>query len=32
VIDNTGKIVIYRAIETDFENIDTELKKLEVGS
>jgi len=30
VIDKTGKIVIYRAIETDFEKIDTELKKLEV--
>jgi thiol-disulfide isomerase/thioredoxin len=30
VIDKTGKVVIYRAIETDFEKIDTELKKLEV--
>ncbi|NDP26369.1 MAG: TlpA family protein disulfide reductase [Flavobacterium sp.] len=32
IIDKTGKIVIYRAIETDFEKINTELKKLEAGS
>jgi len=32
IIDKTGKIVIYRAIETDFEKINTELKKLEVRS
>lgn len=32
IIDKTGKIIIYRAIETDFEKINTELKKLEVGS
>jgi len=32
VIDKTGKIVIYRAIETDFDKIDAELKKLEAGS
>ena len=30
ILDKTGKIVIYRAIETDFEKINTELKKLEV--
>lgn len=30
IIDKTGKIIIYRAIETDFEKINTELKKLEV--
>jgi len=29
IIDKNGKIVIYRAIETDFEKINTELKKLE---
>lgn len=29
IIDKTGKIVIYRAIETDFDTINTELKKLE---
>ncbi len=28
VIDKTGKIVIYRAIETDFEKINTTLKSL----
>jgi len=32
IIDKTGKIVLYRAIETDFEQINAELKKLEVGS
>ena len=32
IIDKTGKIVIYRAIETDFEKISTELKKLEAGN
>jgi thiol-disulfide isomerase/thioredoxin len=32
VIDKTGKIVIYRAIETEFDKIDAELKKLEAGS
>lgn len=32
VIDKTGKIVIYRAIETDFDKIDAELKQLEAGS
>lgn len=32
VIDKTGKIVIYRAIETDFDKIDAELKKLEAES
>ena len=32
IIDKTGKIVIYRAIETDFEKINVELKKLEVRS
>jgi thiol-disulfide isomerase/thioredoxin len=32
ILDKTGKIVIYRAIETDFEKINTELKKLEMGS
>ena len=32
IIDKTGKIIIYRAIETDFEKINTELRKLEVGS
>lgn len=32
IIDKTGKIVLYRAIETDFEKINTELRKLEVGS
>jgi thiol-disulfide isomerase/thioredoxin len=26
IIDKTGKIVLYRAIETDFEQIDTTLK------
>lgn len=29
IIDKTGKIVVYRAIETDFEKIDHSLKKLE---
>jgi thiol-disulfide isomerase/thioredoxin len=28
IIDKTGKIVIYRAIETDFEKINTTLKEL----
>jgi len=28
IIDKTGKIVLYRAIETDFEKIDATLKKL----
>lgn len=28
IIDKTGKIVIYRAIETDFEKINTTLKNL----
>lgn len=28
IIDKTGKIVIYRAIETDFEKINTTLKSL----
>jgi thiol-disulfide isomerase/thioredoxin len=28
VIDKTGKIVLYRAIETDFEKINTTLKEL----
>ena len=28
IIDKTGKIVLYRAIETDFEMINTTLKKL----
>ena len=28
IIDKTGKIVIYRAIETDFEMINSTLKKL----
>lgn len=28
VIDKTGKIIIYRAIETDFEKINTTLKSL----
>ncbi len=32
IIDKTGKIVLYRAIETDFEKINSTLKKLEVGS
>ncbi len=32
IINKTGKIVLYRAIETDFEKINTVLKKLEVGS
>ena len=32
VIDKTGKIVIYRAIENEFDKIDAELKKLESGS
>jgi thiol-disulfide isomerase/thioredoxin len=29
IIDKTGKIVLYRAIETDFDNINEELKKLQ---
>lgn len=29
IIDKTGKIVVYRAIETDFEKINETLKKLE---
>lgn len=29
VIDKTGKIVIYRAVETDFDKINEQLKKLE---
>ena len=29
IIDKTGKIVLYRAIETDFEQINTTLKKLQ---
>jgi len=29
IIDKTGKIVLYRAIETDFEKINETLKKLE---
>lgn len=32
IIDKTGKIVLYRAIETDFEKINIELKKLEAES
>lgn len=28
IIDKTGKIVLYRAIETDFDKINNELKKL----
>lgn len=32
IVDKTGKIVLYRAIETDFEKIDTTLKRLEVKS
>jgi thiol-disulfide isomerase/thioredoxin len=28
IIDKTGKMVLYRAIETDFEKINTALKKL----
>ncbi|MES2574491.1 MAG: TlpA disulfide reductase family protein [Bacteroidota bacterium] len=28
IIDRTGKIVLYRAIESDFEKIDTTLKEL----
>lgn len=32
VLDKTGKIVIYRAVETDFEKINTELEKLQVRS
>lgn len=28
VIDKTGKVVLYRAIETDFEKIDTTIKNL----
>jgi hypothetical protein len=28
IIDKTGKIVLYRAIETDFEKINTILKDL----
>jgi hypothetical protein len=27
VIDKKGKVVLYRAIESDFEKIETELKK-----
>jgi thiol-disulfide isomerase/thioredoxin len=29
IIDKTGKIVLYRAIETDFEQINTTLKQLQ---
>jgi thiol-disulfide isomerase/thioredoxin len=29
IVDKTGKIVLYRAIETDFEQINTTLKKLQ---
>lgn len=29
IIDKTGKIIVYRAIETDFEKINTTLKSLE---
>ncbi|MGC4040164.1 MAG: TlpA disulfide reductase family protein [Flavobacterium sp.] len=29
VIDKTGKIIIYRAIETDFDKINEQLKKLQ---
>ena len=32
IIDKTGKIVLYRAIETDFVKINTELRRLEVRS
>lgn len=32
IIDKTGEIVLYRAIETDFEKINSTLKKLKVGS
>jgi thiol-disulfide isomerase/thioredoxin len=32
IIDKTGKIVLYRAIETDFEKINAELKELGVKS
>jgi hypothetical protein len=28
ILDKTGKIVLYRAIETDFELIDATLNKL----
>jgi hypothetical protein len=28
IIDKTGKIIVYRAIETDFELINTTLKSL----
>ena len=30
VVDKTGKIVLYRAIETDFDQINATLKKLEI--
>jgi hypothetical protein len=29
IIDKTGKIILYRAIETDFAKIDDTLKKLQ---
>ncbi len=31
IIDKTGKIVVYRAIETDFEQINETLKKLQTN-
>jgi thiol-disulfide isomerase/thioredoxin len=31
IIDKTGKIVVYRAIETDFEKINETLKKLQTN-